>query len=330
MTGSSITCSTTCSNRGKGPRSARLLARLLNPLVGRLLAPTLCILAALASFATAQSRPSVVVSIHPLYDLVRQVAGENADVARLLPVGASPHTFDPTPRDVIRVAQADLIVLNGGLDIWLHNLIAASGSQARVVEVISLEAVVEVLKESFPDLVTVDAAGAAIGFNPHVLPDPVAAAAAVPALVSALADIDPANADAYEARGEALLADLQALHEELSEILAPVAGAAFVPFHDAWRYFAARYGLDLIVEIEPFPGREPSPAYLREALGLVRASGATAIFTEPQLSRRPAEVVADEAGVELFEIDPKGGFPGRESYQDLMRYNARTVAEALR
>lgn len=320
------TNSTIGSGRRKGPRSARLLARVQ----ARLLAPALCVFAALSGAATAQSRPSVVVSIHPLYDLVRQIAGEDADVARLLPVGASAHTFDPTPRDVIRVAQADLIVLNGGLDIWLHDLVAASGSRARVVEVISLAAVVEVLKESFPDLVTADAAGAALGFNPHVLPDPVAAAAAVPALVSALSDIDPANADAYAARGEALIADLQALHEELSEILAPVAGAAFVPFHDAWRYFAARYGLDLIVEIEPFPGREPSPAYLREALGLVRASGATAIFTEPQLSRRPAEVVAEEAGVSLFEIDPKGGFPGRETYQDLMRYNARTVAEALR
>ncbi len=318
MTGSS----TVDSGRRQGPRSARLLARLL--------APALCVFAALSGVAAAQSRPSVVVSIHPLYDLVRQIAGEDADVARLLPVGASAHTFDPTPRDVIRVAQADLIVLNGGLDIWLHDLVAASGSRARVVEVISLAAVVEVLKESFPDLVTIDAAGAALGFNPHVLPDPVAAAAAVPALVGALSDVDPANAGAYAARGEALVADLQALHEELSEILAPVAGAAFVPFHDAWRYFAARYGLDLVVEIEPFPGREPSPAYLREALGLVRASGATAIFTEPQLSRRPAEVVAEEAGVSLFEIDPKGGFPGRETYQDLMRYNARTVAEALR
>ncbi len=302
--------------RAKGPRSARLLAALL------------CLAALLGG--VAQARVSVVVSIHPLYDLVRQVAGDDADVVRLLPVGASPHTFDPTPRDVIRVAQADLVVLNGGLDIWLHNLIAASGSTARVVEVIALAAVVDVLKESFPDLVPVDAAGAAVGFNPHVLPDPVAAAAAVPAIATALSEVDPANASAYQRRGAALVADLRALDQELAQVLAPVAGAAFVPFHDAWRYFAARYHLNLVVEIEPFPGREPSPAYLREALSLVRSSGATAIFTEPQLSRRPAEVVAAEAGVALYEIDPKGGFPGRETYQDLMRYNARTVSEALR
>lgn len=303
-----------------------VLAR--RPRASRLLAGLFLLAAAVSGMAAA--RTSVVVSIHPLYDLVRQVAGDDADVTRLLPVGASPHTFDPTPRDVVRVAQADLIVLNGGLDIWLHNLIGASGSRARVVEVIALEPVVAVLKESFPDLITVDAAGAALGFNPHVLPDPLAAAAAVPAIVEALSEADPANAAAYQARGATLIGSLNDLHLELSEILAPVAGAAFVPFHDAWRYFAARYGLNLVVEIEPFPGREPSPAYLREALNLVKASGATAIFTEPQLSRRPAEVVAAEAGVSLYEIDPKGGFPGRETYQDLMRYNARTVLEALR
>jgi zinc transport system substrate-binding protein len=85
-----------------------------------------------------------------------------------------------------------------------------------------------------------------------------------------------------------------------------------------------------IVEIEPFPGSEPSPAYLREALRLIRASGAVAIFSEAQLERRPAEVVAAEAGVELHELDPLGGFTGRDRYQDLLRFNAVVIAAALR
>ena len=67
----------------------------------------LTVLAAASSAAFGHARPSVVVSIHPLYDLVRQVAGEDADVVRILPVGASPHVFDPTPRDVLRLARAD-------------------------------------------------------------------------------------------------------------------------------------------------------------------------------------------------------------------------------
>jgi zinc transport system substrate-binding protein len=278
----------------------------------------------------AAARPNVIVSIHPLFDLVRQIAGDDADVVRVLAPGASPHTFDPTPRDVARIASADLIVMNGGLDLWLRNLVEASGARAVVVELIALHDVRDALAGGFPDLVAVDAGGAVVGFNAHVWLDPLVMAAAVPDLARALADVDPAAAERYRARAAALVADLEALHDELAAALAPLAGAPFVPFHDAWPYFAARYGLDLIVEIEPFPGREPSPAYLRTALALIRGSGARVIFSEAQLERRPAEVVAAEAGVALAELDPLGGLPGRERYQELLRWNAAVLLESLR
>jgi len=300
---------------------------------GRPRRPFLLLIALLVGWAaigSASARPSVVVSIHPLFDLVRQIAGDDAVVLRVLAPGASPHTFDPSPRDVGRLVAADLVVTNGGLDLWLRGLVEASGARAPIVEVIGLPAVQRALAASFPDLVPVDAGGATLGFNSHVWLDPVVMAAALPDLAEALAGVDPAHADAYRARAEALVADLLALDVELRTTLAPVAGAPFVPFHDAWPYFAARYGLDLIVEIEPFPGREPSPAYLREALGLIRASGARTVFSEVQLQRRPAEIVAAEAGVALHELDPLGGFPGRERYQDLLRWNAAALLEGLR
>ena len=288
------------------------------------------LLALTLSAGSAAARPNVVVSIHPLYDLVRQIAGDDADVVRVLAPGASPHTFDPTPRDVARIVAADLVVVNGGLDLWLRDLVEASGARAPVLELIGLEPVRAVLRESFPDLVPADAGGASYGFNAHVWLDPLVMAAAVPELARALADADAAAADRYRARADALVADLEALHQELAERLAPLAGAAFVPFHDAWPYFAARYGLDLVVEIEPFPGREPSPAYLRMALGLIRDSGARVIFGEAQLERRAAEVVAAEAGVALGILDPLGGLPERESYQELLRWNAAVLLESLR
>ena len=284
----------------------------------------LCLLTA------AAARPNVVVSIHPLYDLVRQIAGDDADVVRVLAPGASPHTFDPTPRDVARIVAADLVVMNGALDLWLRSLVEASGARAPVLELIGLAPVRAVLRESFPDLVPADAGGAIYGFNAHVWLDPLVMAAAVPELARALADLDGPAADRYLARAEALVADLEALHKELVARLAPLAGAAFVPFHDAWPFFAARYGLDLVVEIEPFPGREPSPAYLRMALGLIRDSGARVIFGEAQLERRAAEVVAAEAGVALAILDPLGGLPERESYQELLRWNAAVLLEGLR
>lgn len=286
-------------------------------------------LAVLLGAGAVAARPSVVVSIHPVFDLVRQVAGPDADVVRILPVGASPHVFDPTPRDVARLARADLAVTVGGLDLWLRDLLDAAGGRAARLELMSLEAVQERLRADFPELAPAAGAGV-IAWNTHVWLDPRTMAAALPDLAEALATVDPAHAEGYRARAAALAEELAALDAELAARLAPLAGVPFVPFHDAWPYFAARYGLDLVVEIEPFPGREPSPAYLAMALRLIRDSGARAVFSEPQLNRRSAEVVAAEAGVALFELDPLGGVPGRDGYVELMRWNADALLEGLR
>lgn len=293
------------------------------------------LLTALLMFAAAAlARSTVVTTIHPYYDLTRQIAGEYAEVIRILRPGASPHTFDPTPRDVGRIAQADLVVMNGGvgLDEWLLDLLDASGTDAPVLilfdalEFDGIEVDHDHLHDHEHDHDHEHANGHK---NPHIWLDPVLMLDAVPLIAQALGEMDEANAEAYQANAETLIAALEALHEELTETLAPLEGEALVPFHDAWPYFARRYGLDLIVEIEPFPGREPSPAYLRYALGLIEGSNARAIFNEPQLSRRPAEVVAESAGLPLYEIDPLGGTSETDSYQDLMRHNAQVLLDAL-
>lgn len=291
----------------------------------------LALLAALvAQTAFAQQRPRVVVSIHPLFDLVSQVAGDDADVERLLAPGVAVHDFDPAPSDMLRIVGADLIVMNGGADEWLKRMIDAGGQSASTLVVTELAVLRAGVAARYPDQVEFDGSGAVVAFNPHVWLEPLLMRAVLPEIAAALAEIDPGNAGDYRARQAALAADLVALDAELAATLAPVAGAPFVPFHDAWPYFAARYGLDLVVEIEPFPGREPSASYLVEVLAQVASSGARTIFTEPQLGRRPAQVVAQEAGVELAELDPLGGFPGRESYQDLLRFNAAAVAVGLK
>src|SRR5690554_3373920 len=81
---------------------------------------------------TVMARPLVVVSIHPYFDLVRQIAGDLVEVVKLLPAGTSPHNFDPSPRSVQQVSRADLFIRNGGsgLDDWLLPLVTASGSTA--------------------------------------------------------------------------------------------------------------------------------------------------------------------------------------------------------
>lgn len=286
------------------------------------------LLLAAAGTQHATAQVNVVATIHPWFDLARQIGGEHVEASRLLPIGVSPHNFDPTPRDVMRVAEAGLVISNGGvgLDDWVEPLITASDTDAtRLVVMEEIE-----FSPLGPGGLEPDADDSAAFVNTHIWLDVTIAMSATQAIRDALTTLDPANAGDYRSNADALLQELSELDAELLEALEPVQGAAFVPFHDAWPYFARRYGLDLVIEIEPFPGREPSPEYIVHALSLIEGSGAKAIFSERQLSRRPAEVVADEAGLPLYVLDPEGGGLAEvESYQELMRYNMEILLEAL-
>jgi len=287
----------------------------------------------------------VVVSLNPYHDLVERVAGDRATVSTILPAGASPHAFDPSPSQAAQIARADLIVMNGGLDLWLNRLIeaAAAGTPVLVVmDAIEFEpheghahgehdhgnGEHEHGEDEHHDG-DHDEADHALTANPHIWLDPVLMEQAADQIAAALAAVDPASADTYRANAQRLKAELHQLDDQLSQLLAPAAGAPFVPFHDAWVYFAERYGLNIVVTLEPFPGREPSPRYVAEAVQAVIASGASVIFAERQLGSRSAEVVAESAGVTVGLLDPIGGAPGPTTYDALLLENAAIIVEAL-
>lgn len=300
-----------------------------------------------AGWVSAQDEPvSVVVSMQPQYDLVRQITGDAANVSRILPVGASPHTFEPTPSDVVTLAGADLIVTNGVIDDWLLDAVAASGTDAPVLTLLDEldfspitgdehDHEGETHEEEHGEEHEEEHANEAHehryeNANPHIWNDPLLMEEAVPVFVAALSQIDPAHAATFEANGETLRQSLRELNTELAGMLEPVQTAPFVPFHDAWPYFVRRYGLNQVAVIEPAPGREPTPSYLAEVLAQLATTGAKAIFNDAQLPPRPAEVAAEEAGVALYTLDPEGGgVDGEQRYQDLMRQNAGTILEAL-
>lgn len=301
-------------------------------------------LALLTPFACAKN-VQVVISIQPYFDLVQQIVGEHAELTRILPVGASPHTYDPTPQDIVTLSQADLIVMNGEIDAWLRDLIEASGSDAPVVILMDEVNFTPIAGEAHDHEHGHDeeegreedahadsnaTARGLAGINPHIWLDPSIMQAAIPVLVQHLSKADSANAAFYQKRGAALTATLKALDDDLKTVLRPVSGQPFVPFHDAWPYFARRYGLEQVAVIESAPGREPSPSYIAQVLGQIAKTGAKAIFNDVQLPGRPAEIIAEEAGVALYTLDPEGGGSNATlHYQDLLRYNAKIIARAL-
>jgi zinc transport system substrate-binding protein len=305
---------------GRG-RRLPVVALLVLVTLGTLLAGVTC------SQETSSGKPIVVTTIFPLADFVENVAGDRVEVITLLPSGASPHTYEPTPGDVKDLAGAILLVVNGaGLDYWVEDLKSAASDSLVVLDT-SVALAEEGLLLS-GDEHEDDGHG---GVNPHYWLDPVLAQRQVEAIAAALAAADPDNGDFYMDNAVSYIARLQSLDEEIASATQSFSSREFITFHPAWTYFANRYGLVEAAVIEEAPGKEPSVEYIMHVVDVARALKVKAIFAEPQFSTKAADAIAADSGAEVLLLDPMGapGLAGRDSYVAIMRYNVAQMAEAM-
>jgi ABC-type Zn uptake system ZnuABC Zn-binding protein ZnuA len=143
-----------------------------------------------------------------------------------------------------------------------------------------------------------------------------------------LARLAPDRREEIERSLAAYLGRLDAADTEVRRLLADLPTRRIATFHDAFGYFADAYGLQVAAVFEPYPGLEPSPRFVVEFQRRIRASGVGIVFTEPQLSVDALRPIARDLGVTLAVLDPLGGLPGRESYIELLLFDARAVAAA--
>lgn len=152
-----------------------------------------------------------------------------------------------------------------------------------------------------------------------------------PAIARELAALDPDGEETYRANLAALQAELTQLDQEVRELLAPYQGSPFIAVHSAWRYFAARYGLEQVASLHEFPGREPGPAWMAALITAARREGVRVVVTEAQFDTRLAQQVARELGVPVVPLDPLGGpgVEGMDGYAAMIYANTRRLSEAL-
>ncbi len=320
-----------------GPKSARLSLLALG---------CFGILALECKPRNRSSKPRVAVSIFPLYDAARRIAGDRLDVVLVLPAGRSEHSYDPTPREMARIAEARLAVAVGlGMDEWLERIVRnAGGSNVRVLELgplvnprtITLE---DVGEESADQARAALAADGGIveehhehepgARDPHFWLDPTRMITASEAMSTAFAQLDPGGAAQFRERQATFAASLRTLDAQIIARAQTWTRRTVVTFHGSMSYYAARYHLNIAAVIEPFPGREPTARYMADVLSAMQTSHAAALFCEPQLDRHPAQVISEQSHVPLYEVDPVGGTPGRDTYERLLQSNTDAFERAL-
>lgn len=274
---------------------------------------TLFIVAATVAALSPAAALDVAVSVAPQAALVEAVGGPWVTVHVAVPDGASPHVFDPTPREVAALAGVGLYVATG-VEVELQ-LLPRLRAMLPDLQVIGPASTVD---PHAGHAHTADCSHA----DPHLWLDPRLAAEQVQEIAAALADLLPEHAEEIAARAAAEQARLEALHAELAAILAPVRGRDMVVAHPAYGRLAAAYGLQQVaVEHD---GHEPSPRQLAQVLERVRDRNATTLFVQPQFSVSAARGLAEAAGVSLVVLDPLA-----RDYHANMRAMAQTIAEAL-
>ena len=260
----------------------------------------------------------VAASILPLADFCREIGGDKVEVQVLIPPGASPHTFEPSPKMLADLAAARVLVYVGaGLEPWLDKFMQAlpPGKRPARVEatqgIALLTEIPEHAEEGGPPAEPHEKQAGHVhegeSGNPHVWLDPIYAQDICRRIAAACEKADPDNKGVYEQNLKRYLQQLAQLDEEIRATTAAFRLREFVGFHPSFTYFARRYGLKEVGIIEVAPGREPTPRALQNIIKAIHQFGIKVIFSEPQFSPRIAAVLAQEAGVKVLVLDPIGG-----------------------
>ena len=288
--------------------------------------------------AARSGRLEIIATTTIVGDVVKQVAGDALEVEVLLPPGIDPHGFQPTPQDVVRIAEADVIFANGaGLEEFLEPMLKNAGGNAEVVYVSEGISLLEAEEVHGHEGESESEAEEHAEGDPHTWFDPNNVILWTENIERKLSTLDPSNASSYAANAsdyQDQLIELDAwIQGEVSQL--PEANRQLVTDHTSFTYFTSRYGFEQVGAVIPSYSTlsEPSAQELAILEDAIRDLGVKAIFVGENASPGLMERVAKDTGVQLISLyngslsGPDGPAP---NYLEFMRYNVSVIVEALK
>jgi ABC-type Zn uptake system ZnuABC Zn-binding protein ZnuA len=265
---------------------------------------------------------TVVTTLTVLADMIQQVGGDKVQVKPLVPPGGEVHTYQPTPDDIKNVARATIVFYNGAhLEDWIDETIRSASKPN--LQIVVLSEGLPLIKESGNEP------------NPHLWLDVTNAKAYVEKIRDALSKADPADTSYYADRAQSYLDQLAELDKwiqaEVDKI--PKTRRKLVTFHDAFPYFARRYGFSLHGVLVASPGKEPSARDLAALVRRIKREEVPAVFAEAQFNAKAMEVLAKETGVRVITNlynDTLSTGPEANTYIAMMKHDVTEIVDALK
>jgi ABC-type Zn uptake system ZnuABC Zn-binding protein ZnuA len=282
--------------------------------------------------AGSSTKLNVVTTVSPITNIVYNIGGDRISLTGIVPEGVNSHTFEPAPSDAKKLAQADLIIVNG-LSLEEPTLKLAEANKQAGAEIILLGEQTITPEQYMYDFSFPRESGSP---NPHLWTNPIYGLRYAEITRDALVRRDPPNADYYRQNFAAYKTRLEALDSAVKATIEsiPAANRKLLTYHDSWAYFAPRYGMTVIGAIQPADFSEPSAREVAELITQLKQEQVPAIFGSEVFPSTILEQISQESGVKYIDQlrdDDLPGEPGQpsHSYIGLLVEDVRIMADNL-
>ncbi|EOH95331.1 metal ABC transporter substrate-binding protein [Enterococcus pallens] len=283
--------------------------------------------------ATKNDKLQVMTTFYPMYEFTKEVVGDKGEVELLIPAGTEPHDYEPSAKDLAKIAESDVFVYNSPeLETWVDNLTdTVDDKKTTVIEASKNISLMEGSEEEEGE----EGHDHSHELDTHVWLDPVLAIKEVETIRDDLSKKYPDDKAAFEKNAEAYIKKLQDLDQQYQTAFADASNKTFVTQHAAFGYLAKQYGLTQEAIAGVSPDQEPSPARLSELKHYVDENQVSVIYFEENASSKVAETLSQETGVKLEVLNPLESLTDQqikdgESYLTVMEKNLSALKESIK
>ena len=253
---------------------------------------------------------NVVTSVSPITNIVKNIGGDKINLTGLVPEGVNSHTYEPVPSDIVKLINADLVIINGlYLEDPMERIVNTSLHTNPNIQLLKLGDNTITPAEWVFDFSFPRDQGHP---NPHLWLNPVYVMKFANLTKDKLIEMDPNNTAYYTENADKYVALLKQLDKGIKEATQsiPSENRKLITYHDSWAYFAPRYNMTVISAVQPSDFSEPSPLDIAKLIDQIKAENVSAIFASEVFSNRITDQIADEAGIEIVETLSDDALPG--------------------
>jgi len=255
----------------------------------------------------------VSVTIYPVYDIVKNIGGDKISLNQIIPFGREPHSFEPTPKDVMKISNSQLFIYTGThLDEWAVGLTNFSKDSDKFLK----------LSESVK----------IVNGDPHFWLSIKNMEIVAKKIAERVEKLDPKNRNYYQTNLENYLKRLEKLHNDFKSELSRCEKDSIIINHDAFKYLARDYNFKTYAVMGLSPDDKPSAKALAEIVDIVKSNSISTLFFEELASSSVMDTIAKETGVKVSSLSPLGNVPPEKvdiGYIDLMEEMLNKLKEAL-